>query len=608
MSELIFVAPVDVAAANIRIIGPAGQVNDFLATPLSKRLTIPEASPGYYQAIIEPLGQPWVTFSFEIPAAGAAFVQAPRFAELNMRAADLSVAEAFIPDVIAELPESEASNPFAHFIKEKNEVSYQSELNTAKAITLGLSSDTRPGRPGGWAPYNGPPPRVDLTPTGGLDIVFEDIPRANSNVLNRSRVRLSIAIADTRVERLLIPSFTGGTRIIFRALGGSAADLSARVWPLNPERRALAQVLLLGNVQQAHAVLSQYLSPDESQQPVGQGTEDVWTEILLAHLGIRFPELIIPERDWISAAEGSWSWITDVHVLAARQVLLSTRDAQANPRPEDKRKLAADRALDLLSRARRVGAPYFAQSSSVMGQLLNALASSRDHYQQANREMTLWDKDFVFRRNCGIAFSWVLSSLAARQGRELSSSTVYAPVKDGLKPNYSWIFFHGEVDLAEIRPRSPSRNATYRGSSLNKRAAHRGGREVTVALTDPPSSRRPIIDPKDPNKGRFGGLAQRAGFILDVRFKRQRGAWVDFVLSVRAEPNRVTPFVDYVDFFLHDTFDPQCVRAVFQGSSAEIPVAAWGGFTVGAWLPGQAIELELDLSTVEGAPKAIREL
>jgi len=35
---------------------------------------------------------------------------------------------------------------------------------------------------------------------------------------------------------------------------------------------------------------------------------------------------------------------------------------------------------------------------------------------------------------------------------------------------------------------------------------------------------------------------------------------------------------------------------------------AWGGFTVGAWLPWRGIELELDLALLEGAPQVVREL
>jgi len=46
--------------------------------------------------------------------------------------------------------------------------------------------------------------------------------------------------------------------------------------------------------------------------------------------------------------------------------------------------------------------------------------------------------------------------------------------------------------------------------------------------------------------------------------------------------------------------------AKFNDGHAELKVTAWGGFTVGLWLPIQQVELELDLAEVPGAPQNIR--
>ncbi|MFI5408038.1 pYEATS domain-containing protein [Kaistia sp. UC242_56] len=42
---------------------------------------------------------------------------------------------------------------------------------------------------------------------------------------------------------------------------------------------------------------------------------------------------------------------------------------------------------------------------------------------------------------------------------------------------------------------------------------------------------------------------------------------------------------DEVLFCLHDSFPKNVRRERFRGGSARIAVTAWGGFTVGIWLP-----------------------
>ena len=58
---------------------------------------------------------------------------------------------------------------------------------------------------------------------------------------------------------------------------------------------------------------------------------------------------------------------------------------------------------------------------------------------------------------------------------------------------------------------------------------------------------------------------------------------------------------------MHPTFNPIHVQTTFRGREASLTVRAWGGFTVGAWLPDHQIELECDLAGLPDAPQIIRE-
>ena len=135
--------------------------------------------------------------------------------------------------------------------------------------------------------------------------------------------------------------------------------------------------------------------------------------------------------------------------------------------------------------------------------------------------------------------------------------------------------------------------------------------EAPVAIRTPreedrktaPGLTRQIIDPDDPQLGRFGKLAQRRGFRLDAMFKSVRGGeWtrIKLVLSGPAASG------DKVQFYLHDSFHPQLRETSFRGGVAQLQVLAWGGFTVGAWLPMAGVELELNLAKLPQAPANIR--
>jgi hypothetical protein len=64
---------------------------------------------------------------------------------------------------------------------------------------------------------------------------------------------------------------------------------------------------------------------------------------------------------------------------------------------------------------------------------------------------------------------------------------------------------------------------------------------------------------------------------------------------------------DFAWFVLHPTFSPPMLKVAFRGSRARLRIQAWGGFTVGVWLPSSNVELECDLSVLPDAPAIIRD-
>lgn len=138
-----------------------------------------------------------------------------------------------------------------------------------------------------------------------------------------------------------------------------------------------------------------------------------------------------------------------------------------------------------------------------------------------------------------------------------------------------------------------------------------GGNAMAATATavlqskEAPALGRQRVHEDDPWKGRFGGQAQSGGYSIDATFKQQSARIVRVTLVVTA-PNGATGHT--VEFFLHPTFPRSRVRVAMENGTARLELAAWGGFTVGAWIAEDGVELELDLSTMPNAPAVIREL
>lgn len=124
-----------------------------------------------------------------------------------------------------------------------------------------------------------------------------------------------------------------------------------------------------------------------------------------------------------------------------------------------------------------------------------------------------------------------------------------------------------------------------------------------------PALGRKVTAPDDPHKGRFGGASRADGFTVAATFRTGASGWVEIRLSVVADEAQVALGADdFAQFYLHDSFDPDMIPAPFVNGVAELSVIAYGGFTVGIWIPTRQVELELDLARVRGAPRPIRDL
>ena len=110
----------------------------------------------------------------------------------------------------------------------------------------------------------------------------------------------------------------------------------------------------------------------------------------------------------------------------------------------------------------------------------------------------------------------------------------------------------------------------------------------------------------DPQKGQWGGKAERNGRRLEADYEPLDDDWVNVTLRVvTTDPAR--PLTDKVRFHLHDTFRRNIVTVKPSKGVAEIERYAWGAFTVGAEVEGEPDTfLELDLADDPKAPGPFR--
>ena len=112
------------------------------------------------------------------------------------------------------------------------------------------------------------------------------------------------------------------------------------------------------------------------------------------------------------------------------------------------------------------------------------------------------------------------------------------------------------------------------------------------------------MDPYDPQKGRWGGLAERGGRRLTARVSPVSDEWFAIDLEVQrfAGPAMQGPVV----FYLHPTFEPAVAQVSPVNGVASFQLKGWGAFTVGATTDNGSVQLELDLAGDLSFPETFR--
>jgi len=119
---------------------------------------------------------------------------------------------------------------------------------------------------------------------------------------------------------------------------------------------------------------------------------------------------------------------------------------------------------------------------------------------------------------------------------------------------------------------------------------------------------RPKVNPLDPQKGQWGRLPSRNGWVLSAEVNEVDEDWYAIRLVVEPAPRSHKRLTGKVVFHLHDSFnDPVRSKKPLKNGKVMLDVWAYGAFTVGAMVEQDDTPLELDLSELEGAPKRFRE-
>ncbi|WP_352564245.1 pYEATS domain-containing protein [Mesorhizobium australicum] len=84
-------------------------------------------------------------------------------------------------------------------------------------------------------------------------------------------------------------------------------------------------------------------------------------------------------------------------------------------------------------------------------------------------------------------------------------------------------------------------------------------------------------------------MSPRRGFRARKRSKSR------YHLTVEADSAVNVSLGDFAWFVMHPTFSPRIMKVAFRENRARLRIQAWGGFTVGVWIPTSDVELECDL-------------
>jgi hypothetical protein len=417
-----------------------------------------------------------------------------------------------------------------------------------------------------------------------------------------------LAIEGLRVERLLLPMYRGGTTIRLTPSSLSDSDVDLQVIPADAKLRALMRTLQAGTSEDAKAVHDHVLEGSNLAAMFGKCDGDPWGALLSGLLFIRFPEVFGKLAHALTEQLVKLApWAYDSHVIRARQLLYASGAS-----PQDQVR-AAEATLRPLERAQVQGSPYYSYTNQLFGEIIEALCAFEDlsprASERARKIRKRWRRENPLQSSAGVSFAWL------RRDQSMLKQGVLAPDRRTsglLRGRDTTIVFKGRIESGQISLDASSSNAPKSDEKCwQERAPTKMDFTASSApwLETSPAMSRPAGPPSDPNKGRFGGKGACDGFALNAHFAPVNGRkWVSITLTVDADSNVQLGHGDVAWFCLHPSFQRQWIKVMFRGRRATLSVQAWGGFTVGVWLPAQNVELECDLAELPDAPRIIREL
>ncbi|OAP43546.1 hypothetical protein ATB98_24480 [Sinorhizobium saheli] len=614
-----FEAPVDLSVGRVRIVGDGQTIADWVATPDNRVMQADNLKPGLYSAEIRPAGVSPQSVVFKVYEGQANTVILPTFSALSSTGSNTSFFDTDSLQTMAEIPVSISDEslksidfppdqsaqlsgvaPEQILERQRSQVTVSADK---RRITIGLSEE-RAGRET-FDLFRGQT-RMELFP-GRLEIeIPTDIQR---DYWTDRRVRLSAAIEQVRIERCLLPLYRGGTRITIAAPAFSPSDLELSIFPVDPKLRALVRALDAGTSEEVIAVRDDLLAKNSREAMLGLQS-DPWGAILVGLLAIRFPGIVGPfDEEWGNELADQIGWAFDAHVIRASLALAGSAPSRG---AQD---LAIENAVTYLAAAQVAGSPYYRYSNQLFGEMAAGIAS----YIKANRKRigdtvadrrdklySRWHRELPLQRGSGPTFTWLARDLDALKERK-----VLVPKRNPsgkLRARDTTVIFEGQVSAGQIAIISGGVNSSAGSGGIAVSALELHSADApSDSLSQMPAFGRPPGPDVDPNKGRFGGQARCNGFNLSATFEPTKSKdWVTINLTVEAERSVKIGVGDFAWFVLHPTFSPSALKVSFRGNRARLRIQAYGGFTVGVWLPKPNTELECNLAAIAGAPRIIQ--
>jgi len=607
-------APDDLSVGTIKIVGESSELSDWISTPNNRSLSVDDLKPGIYSAEISPAGVQSRSVIFEVKDGESNQVQLPPFSALVSSGSNVNFFNPLSSQIVHGASESMIST-FLNKLGSLHEPTLvhapsQRESKAAllplldvardeRQISIGLSEGGKGQE--SFERFRGRT-QIDVYP-GRIELSILD--DTDTSPASTHRMRLTTTIEGERIERCLLPLYRGGTRILVTAPPFAPADLELSITPADVRLRSIFRALDAGTLAEVSAVRDDVLGK------LGDDL-DPWTSILIGLLTIRYPEIFQPlTPQWTESLIQRAGWAFDAFVIRASQILTAAQTDDLDAQSE-----AVSNIVALLAKAQRCGAPYYRFTDHLFVEIasgvLNYLNQSNHSVSplvasKFHRLYTRWQRELPLQRGAGPTFTWLARDLA-----ELKTRRVLTPNRHPsgrLTSPKTTVVFEGTISAGKISV-SPGRSIIAGAIHTNAESPAMVVRENDDGLSGAgefPALSRPAGPTDDPNKGRFGGRTECAGYSLTASFEDgDNPDWVTAILLLQAPDTSSIGLGDYAWFFLHPTFSPQRLKVAFRGRRAHLRLRIWGGFTVGVWIPKACIELECDLSKIEGSPHIVR--